>query len=93
MARAAKKQIPAPVDVVGRRVSWWASSGSDKFYGEVARVYFEYAEHPKYPGTSLRVLKKRLSIIIPDGRIFNMSGEHEDLKAMGMVAESADGDE
>lgn len=51
------------------------------------RVGFTYHPHPKYPGVhGLRELRKQLTVMIPDGRMFKMSGEHEDLKKMGAVA-------
>ena len=83
MAKA-KKVILPPVDVVGRKVSWTPSNVSDKLYGEVVAVKLKSVPHPKY----YRVLKTVLHVMIPDGRIFKMSGEMEDLKKVGMVAES-----
>jgi hypothetical protein len=89
-----KKVIPPPVDVVGRKVSWKPSPNSDRMYGEVVHVGFKwpYPPDPKYPGGRVRLLKKVLSVAIPDGRIFKMSGEHEDLKKIGMIAESSSED-
>ena len=86
MAKAKKKVIPPPVDEVGKKICWRPHPSSDLFYGEVVNVGFTYHPHPKYPNTSLRELRKQLTVIIPDGRIFKMSGEHEDLKARGVVA-------
>jgi len=88
MAKA-KKVIPSPVDVKGRNVSWKTESGHT-LYGEVVHVGFKYAAHPKYPNTSLRVMNKVLTLAMADGRMFKVSGEHEDLKKMGMVAETND---
>jgi hypothetical protein len=87
MAKA-KKVILPPVDVVGRKVSWTPSKLSDKLYGEVVAVKLKPHPHPKYPNSSNRILKTVLHVMIPDGRIFKMSGEMEDLKKIGMVAES-----
>lgn len=89
-----KKVIPAPVDVIGRKVSWSPSKNSDRMYGEVVHVGFKfpYPKDPKYPSGNVRQLKKVLSVMIPDGRIFKMSGEHKDLKRMGMIAESSSED-
>lgn len=86
MAAAKKKVIPPPVDEVGKKICWRPHPSSDLFYGEVVNVGFTYHPHPKYPNTCLRELRKQLTVMIPDGRIFKMSGEHEDLKARGVVA-------
>ena len=83
----AKKVIATPVDVVGRNVSW-KTDGRHTLYGEVVKVGFKMQPHPKYPNTSLREMKKVLTIVMADGRIFKVSGEHEDLKRMGMVSET-----
>ena len=92
--RKKKKEIPAPVDVPGRKVSWKPSPYSDRMYGEVVHVGFRwpYPKDPKYPSGNVRMLKKVISVAIPDGRIFKMSGEHEDLKKIGMIAESSSED-
>lgn len=82
--KAAKKQIPAPVDVVGRKVSWAPNAQSDRLYGEVVHVELRPFKHPKY----YRVLKTFIHVMIPDGRTFVMSGEVEDLKKIGMIAET-----
>lgn len=82
--KAAKKQIPAPVDVVGRKVSWAPNTQSDRLYGEVVHVELRPFKHPKY----YRVLKTFIHVMIPDGRTFVMSGEVEDLKKIGMIAET-----
>lgn len=82
--KAAKKQIPAPVDVVGRKVSWAPNMHSDRLYGEVVHVEVRPFKHPKY----YRVLKTFIHVMIPDGRTFVMSGEVEDLKKIGMIAET-----
>lgn len=84
MSKAKKKVIPAPVDVVGRRVCWKPTPTSDILYGEVLSVYLTHAQCPKYEHG--RILKKTIKVIIPDGRVFTMSGEHEHLKKIGMAA-------
>lgn len=86
--------IPVPVDVPGRTVSFRPSNSSHILTGEVFKVYYRMGEDPRYPKGSkgykngMRQLYKKLSVILPDGRILNMSGEHEDLKAIGMVVEA-----
>lgn len=82
-----KKNIPPPVDVKGRKVSWQPSASSHRLYGEVLNVSKRHAPHPKYPNTSCRVLKTVLHIVIPDGRVFQISGEHKNLKKIDMIAE------
>ena len=85
MAAAKKKAIAPPIDEVGKKICWRPHPSSDLFYGEVVNVGFTYHKHPKYPNTSLRELKKVLTVMIPDGRMFKISGEHEDLKANGVI--------
>lgn len=89
-----KKQIPPPVDVPGRKVSWKPSLNSDRMYGEVVHVGFKwpYPKDPKYPSGNVRMLKKVISVATADGRIFKMSGEQEDLKKVGMIVESSSED-
>ena len=89
-----KKVIPPPVDVVGRKVSWKPSPNSDRMYGEIVHVGFQwpYPKDPKYPSGNVRMLKKQLTVAIADGRLFKMSGEIEDLKRIGMIAESSSED-
>ena len=86
MSKAKKKVIPAPVDVVGRRVCWKPNENSDILYGEVISVKLELFNCPNTKYEHQRVLKKTIQVIIPDGRIFTMSGEHEHLKKIGMAA-------
>lgn len=87
------KVIPTPVDVVGRNVSWKPSPQSDRLYGQVVKVWLDIGADPRYPKGSrgykngIRKLFKKLQIEIGDGRCFTISGEHEDLKKIGMVAE------
>ena len=86
--------IPQPVDEIGRIVSFRPSTSSHILTGEVVDVYFRMGEDPRYPKGSkgykngMRKLYKKLSVMLPDGRILNMSGEHDDLKAIGMVVET-----
>ena len=88
------KAIPAPVDVVGRKVSWRHAANSDRLYGEVCKVYFKMGADPRYPEGSqgykngMRAMFKKISVVMADGRILNMSAEQKDLKAIGMIAES-----
>lgn len=92
------KAIPAPVDVIGRKVSWSHAGNSDRLYGEVCKVFFKSGEDPRYPkGSSgykngIRKLYKKISVVLADGRILNMSAEQDDLKAIGMIAETTSED-
>ena len=92
-----KMSIPMCVDVPGRRVSFRPSKVSHLLEGEVVKVYFKMGEDPRYPKGSkgykngIRKLYKRLSILLPDGRILNMSGEQEDIRALEIVAMSDNG--
>lgn len=88
-----KKVIPPPVDVVGRNVSWKPTPDSDRLYGQVVKVRYRPGADPRYPEGSrgykngIRALFKLISVEMADGRVFTMSGEHEDLKKIGMIAE------
>jgi len=89
MPRVKKKVIPPPVDVPGRKVSWYPpNSPSDRLYGEVVHVELRPFPHPKY----YRILKTFIHVMIPDERTFVMSGEVEDLKKIGMIAETTSED-
>jgi hypothetical protein len=98
MAKAKKKVIPSPVDVVGRKVSWSPAKNSDRLYGEVIKVYYRMGADPRYPLGSqgykngIRALFQKMSIILADGRVLNISSEQEDLKAIGMIAETTNED-
>ena len=87
--------IPVPVDVVGRTVSFRPTPSSTIIQGEVVDVYYRIGADPRYPKGSkgykngMRKLSKRLGIVLPDGRILKVSGEHEDIKAMDMVADNS----
>ena len=86
--------IPAPIDVKGRLISFRPNEFSYILYGEVVDVYFRYGEDPRYPKGSqgykngLRKLFKKISVLLPDGRILNMPAEQQDIKDLRMVAEN-----
>lgn len=88
-----KKVIPTPVDVVGRNVSWKPTPDSDRLYGQVVKVRYRSGADPRYPEGSrgykngIRALFKLISVEIGDGRVFTVSGEQDDLKRIGMIAE------
>lgn len=83
-----------PVDVPGRTVSFRPSMSSHILKGEVVKVWYNIGEDPRYPKGSkghkngIRKLYKKMSVILPDGRILNMSAEQDDIKAIEMVAEN-----
>ena len=89
-----KKQIPAPVDVKGRLISFRPNEWSDILYGEVVNVYFRNGADPRYPEGSrgykngIRKLFTCISVMLPDGRVLNMPAEQEDVKRLRMVAEN-----
>ena len=84
--------IPLPIDVLGRRVTFRPSPSSHILEGEIVKVYFKTGEDPRYPKGSkgykngIRKLFKRVSILLPDGRVLNMSGEQEDIRQYEIVA-------
>lgn len=86
--------IPAPVDAKGRLISFRPTESSDILYGEVVNVYFENGADPRYPKGSqgykngIRALFKKMSVLLPDGRVLNMPAEQEDIKRLRMVAEN-----
>lgn len=86
--------IPAPVDVKGRLISFRPTESSDIISGEVVDVYFRRGEDPRYPKGSqgykngIRKLFKKISVLLPDGRVLNMNAEQEDIKKFRMVAEN-----
>lgn len=80
-------RIPPPVDVIGRKVSWKPEGTYDRLYGEVVKVKYKPEPDPRYPGTCLRQLVTMITVEIPDGRLFTLRGEQEDLKKIKMVAE------
>ena len=86
--------IPAPIDVKGRLISFRPNENSDILYGEVIDVYFRNGADPRYPKGSkgykngIRKLFKKISVLLPDGRILNMPAEQQDIKDLRMVAEN-----
>ena len=86
--------IPAPIDVKGRLISFRPTESSDILYGEVVNVYFDNGADPRYPKGSqgykngIRKLFTCISVLLPDGRILNMPAEQEDVKRLRMVAEN-----
>ena len=81
------KNIPPPLDVIGRNICFRLNKNGIFLNGEVIKVWFEHAQHPDYPGKQNRVLRKKLKVVLPDGRVLRISGEHEDLKRMDAIAE------
>ena len=87
-AKKSRKNIPLSVDIVGRMVSFRPNPNSDILFGEVVKVKMDLRipENPEYPHS--REYHKTISVELGDGRILSMSGDHEDLKKIRMVAES-----
>ena len=87
-AKKMQKNIPLSVDVVGKMVSFRPSPNYDILFGEVVKVRMDLVtpKNPEYPHT--RVYHKTISVELGDGRILNMSGDHEDLKKIRMVQET-----
>jgi len=89
--------IPLPVDVIGRRVAFRPSPSSHVLEGEVIKVFFKMGADPRYPKGSkgykngMRKLFQKISIILADGRILNISGEPESIKQHEIVALSDNG--
>jgi len=87
-------KIAPPIDVKGRLISFRPTESSDIISGEVVDVYFRSGEDPRYPKGSqgykngIRKLFKKISVLLPDGRILNMGAEQEDIKNLRMVAEN-----
>ena len=87
-------KIPPPIDVKGRLISFRPTQSSDIVTGEVVDVYFRHGADPRYPKGSkgykngIRKLFKKISVLLPDGRILNMGAEQEDVKNLRMVAEN-----
>ena len=87
-AKKMRKNIPLSVDVPGKMVSFRPNPNSDILFGEVigVRLDLRIPENPEYPHS--REYHKTITVELGDGRILNMSGDHEDLKKIRMVAES-----
>jgi len=87
-------KIPEAIDVKGRLISFRPNEKSDILHGEVVDVYFRYGADPRYPKGSkgymngIRKLFKKISVLLPDGRILNMGAEQEDIRDLRMVAEN-----
>jgi len=87
-------KIPESIDVKGRHISFRPNEKSDILYGEVVDVYFRMGADPRYPKNSkgykngIRKLFKKISVLLPDGRILNMPAEQEDIRDLRMVAEN-----
>jgi len=87
-------KIAPPIDVKGRLISFRPTESSDIISGEVVDVYFRSGTDPRYPKGSqgykngIRKLFKKISVVLPDGRILNMGAEQEDIKNLRMVAEN-----
>ena len=84
--------IGVPIDVKGRQISFRPTESSDIISGEVVDVYFRRGADPRYPKGSqgykngIRKLFKKISVLLPDGRVLNMNAEQEDVKKFRMVA-------
>ena len=87
-AKKMRKNIPLSVDVPGKMVSFRPNPNSDILFGEVigVRMDLRIPENPEYPHS--REYHKTITVELGDGRILNMSGDHQDLKKIRMIAES-----
>ena len=80
------RKIPAPIDVVGQTISFRPTSNSDMLTGEVVNTGFQWP-YPKDKDGQRQLLRK-ITVMLPDGRIINMNAEQEDIKRYQMVAEN-----
>ena len=80
------KKIPAPIDVVGQTISFRPTPNSDILSGEVVKSGFQWP-YPKDKNGQRQLLRK-ITVVLPDGRIINMNAEREDIKRYQMVAEN-----
>ena len=87
-ASKVRKNIPPSIDVIGKLVSFRPNPNSDILFGEIIAIRMDVRipKNPEYPHS--RELHKTITVELGDGRILNMSGDHEDLKKIRMVAES-----
>lgn len=87
-AKKSRKSIPPSIDIPGKMVSFRPNPNSDILFGEVigVRLDLRIPANPEYPHS--REYHKTITVELGDGRILNMSGDHEDLKKIRMVAES-----
>lgn len=89
-----RKDIPVPVDVVGRLVSFRPSKASDILLGEVTAVRYEAGADPRYPKGSqgyengIRKLFPKITVTLPDDRTINMSCDKEGIEKYRIVAEN-----
>jgi hypothetical protein len=89
-----RKSIPAPVDQVGRTISFRPTPSSDILIGDVVKVWVEPGPDPRYPKGSqgykngIRALFTKIRVELPDGRLLNMPCEQEDVAKYRMVAEN-----
>jgi len=79
-------KIPAPIDVVGQTISFRPTESSDVLKGEVVSTGFQWP-YPKGKDGQRQLLRK-ITVMLPDGRIINMNAEREDIKRYRMVAEN-----
>ena len=92
------KTIPAPVDVVGRLVSFRPSHASDILLGEVVDVRYESGADPRYPKGSqgydngIRKLFPKITVMLPDDRAINMSCDKEGIEKYRIIAENQNED-
>lgn len=90
-----KKSIPVPVDVPGRNVSFRPTKSSHIMKGEVVKVFFKMGADPRYPKGSLgykngmRKLFKKMTVILPDGRLLNIPAEQDELRSISMVVDGS----
>ena len=89
-----RRNIPAPVDQVGRTISFRPTPSSDILIGDVVKVWVEPGPDPRYPKGSqgykngIRALFTKIRVELPDGRLLNMPCEQEDVAKYRMVAEN-----
>ena len=89
-----RKNIPVPVDQVGRTISFRPTPSSDILIGDVVKVWLELGPDPRYPKGSqgykngIRALFTKIRVELPDGRLLNMPCEQEDVARYRMVAEN-----
>ena len=84
-----RKNIPLSVDIIGRTVSFRPTKSSDILFGEVVGVRLDLRKPIDAEYEHTRKYFKVISVELPDGRIMNMSGEHEYLKSIRMIAEDS----
>ena len=80
------RKIPAPIDVIGQTITFRPSETSDILTGEVVGTGFQWP-YPKDEKGQRQLLRK-ITVMLPDGRLINMKAEQEDIKRYRMVAEN-----